>query len=76
VVDVSIESGEILFTSIADFIISFLEENKSFLIPNTELCTGFTFSFPVKQTSISSGVLIKWTKGLFLGNYGEIYVRV
>lgn len=24
---------------------------------------GFTFSFPVKQTSISSGVLIKWTKG-------------
>ncbi|KAA0051244.1 hypothetical protein IC582_003395 [Cucumis melo] len=24
---------------------------------------GFTFSFPVKQTSASSGVLIKWTKG-------------
>uniref|UniRef100_A0A453FHH6 Phosphotransferase n=1 Tax=Aegilops tauschii subsp. strangulata TaxID=200361 RepID=A0A453FHH6_AEGTS len=24
---------------------------------------GFTFSFPVKQTSISSGTLIKWTKG-------------
>ncbi|CAM8964536.1 unnamed protein product [Rhodiola kirilowii] len=24
---------------------------------------GFTFSFPVKQTSISSGILIKWTKG-------------
>ncbi|ERN15178.1 hypothetical protein AMTRI_Chr05g58270 [Amborella trichopoda] len=24
---------------------------------------GFTFSFPVKQTSISSGSLIKWTKG-------------
>ncbi|KAK9673611.1 hypothetical protein RND81_12G178600 [Saponaria officinalis] len=24
---------------------------------------GFTFSFPVKQTSISSGILMKWTKG-------------
>ncbi|KAJ4971711.1 hypothetical protein NE237_004810 [Protea cynaroides] len=24
---------------------------------------GFTFSFPVKQLSVSSGVLIKWTKG-------------
>lgn len=24
---------------------------------------GFAFSFPVRQTSINSGVLIKWTKG-------------
>lgn len=24
---------------------------------------GFTFSFPVKQISVSSGTLIKWTKG-------------
>ncbi|KAJ7959715.1 Phosphotransferase [Quillaja saponaria] len=24
---------------------------------------GFTFSFPVKQTSMTKGVLIKWTKG-------------
>uniref|UniRef100_M1ALJ6 Phosphotransferase n=1 Tax=Solanum tuberosum TaxID=4113 RepID=M1ALJ6_SOLTU len=24
---------------------------------------GFTFSFPVKQTSIRTGILIKWTKG-------------
>lgn len=24
---------------------------------------GFTFSFPMKQTSSSSGTLIKWTKG-------------
>ncbi|KAI4388478.1 hypothetical protein MLD38_000801 [Melastoma candidum] len=24
---------------------------------------GFTFSFPVRQTSIDSGILIKWTKG-------------
>ncbi|KAL6853455.1 hypothetical protein ACP4OV_019484 [Aristida adscensionis] len=25
---------------------------------------GFTFSFPVRQTSVSSGSLIRWTKGL------------
>lgn len=24
---------------------------------------GFTFSFPIRQISVSSGVLIKWTKG-------------
>ena len=24
---------------------------------------GFTFSFPVKQSSVSSGLLLKWTKG-------------
>jgi hexokinase len=24
---------------------------------------GFTFSFPTRQNSVSSGVLIKWTKG-------------
>lgn len=33
---------------------------------------GFTFSFPVKQTSISSGTLIKWTKGFSIsGTEGE-----
>ena len=24
---------------------------------------GFTFSFPVRQLSVSSGILMKWTKG-------------
>lgn len=33
---------------------------------------GFTFSFPVHQTSISSGTLIKWTKGFTInGTVGE-----
>ncbi|KAJ6823744.1 hexokinase-3-like [Iris pallida] len=31
------------------------------LVRSREL--GFTFSFPVKQTSVTSGTLIKWTKG-------------
>jgi len=28
---------------------------------------GYTFSFPINQTSINSGVLIKWTKGFSAG---------
>jgi hexokinase len=31
--------------------------------PGTERELGFTFSFPVNQTSIDSGSLLKWTKG-------------
>ncbi|KMT03209.1 hypothetical protein BVRB_8g197580 [Beta vulgaris subsp. vulgaris] len=31
--------------------------------PNRQRELGFTFSFPVKQTSIASGTLIRWTKG-------------
>jgi hexokinase len=27
---------------------------------------GFTFSFPVRQTSVSSGSLIRWTKGFLI----------
>ncbi|RLM61753.1 hexokinase-3 [Panicum miliaceum] len=29
---------------------------------------GFTFSFPVRQTSVSSGSLIRWTKGFSIEN--------
>ena len=29
---------------------------------------GFTFSFPVKKTSIDSGNLIKWTKGFAISD--------
>jgi hexokinase len=29
---------------------------------------GFTFSFPVRQTSVSSGSLIRWTKGFSIGD--------
>ncbi|KAK9079408.1 hypothetical protein SSX86_001079 [Deinandra increscens subsp. villosa] len=32
---------------------------------------GFTFSFPVKQTSVSSGTLIKWTKGFAIDDMVE-----
>jgi hexokinase len=64
--DHTMECGETLFSTVADFIISFLKANQSFLTPKPDvLPTGFTFSFPVKQTSISSGTLTRWTKGFF-----------
>lgn len=63
VLDPKIPTGEILFSTIASFIVEFLEENKSFLEPRPEvLPVGFTFSFPIQQTSIASGKLIMWTK--------------
>lgn len=37
---------------------------------------GFTFSFPVKQTSIDAGTLIKWTKGFTVeGTAGKDVVQ-
>ncbi|KNA26013.1 hypothetical protein SOVF_001290 [Spinacia oleracea] len=58
-------TSEELFDFIASGLAKFAEkENGEFQLSqgrNREL--GFTFSFPVKQTSIDSGVLIKWTKG-------------
>ncbi|KAK3436376.1 hypothetical protein EUGRSUZ_C00975 [Eucalyptus grandis] len=33
------------------------------LYPGRQRELGFTFSFPVRQSSIASGTLIKWTKG-------------
>ncbi|AET01524.1 putative hexokinase [Medicago truncatula] len=54
-----------LFDYIAAELSKFVnEESEDFKVPpgrKREL--GFTFSFPVKQTSISSGDLINWTKG-------------
>lgn len=56
---------EELFDFIASRLAKFVEkEGGKFELPQgrtREL--GFTFSFAVKQTSINSGILIKWTKG-------------
>lgn len=49
-----------LFDYIADCVISFVKEKK---IQDKTLPLGFTFSFPVKMFSLTSGVLLKWTKG-------------
>lgn len=58
-------TSENLFDFIASSLKEFVERegggSENSLNRRREL--GFTFSFPVKQTSVSSGILIKWTKG-------------
>ncbi|KAL9308937.1 putative hexokinase [Arabidopsis thaliana] len=55
-----------LFGFIASTLASFVANEEPGLFPleqGRKREIGFTFSFPVKQTSIDSGTLIKWTKG-------------
>ncbi|XP_062090914.1 hexokinase-1-like [Humulus lupulus] len=58
-------SSEGLFDFIAKALEKFVsEEGEGFHpAPGRQRELGFTFSFPVRQLSISSGTLIKWTKG-------------
>ncbi|XP_072959147.1 hexokinase-2-like [Typha angustifolia] len=66
-------SGE-LFDFIAAELAKFVaSEGEDFHLPEgRQRELGFTFSFPVKQTSIASGTLIKWTKGFSVdGTVGE-----
>ncbi|KAJ7566101.1 hypothetical protein O6H91_02G087900 [Diphasiastrum complanatum] len=58
-------SNEELFDFIAAELASFVaSEGEGFHpLPGRQRELGFTFSFPVKQTSIDSGTLLKWTKG-------------
>ncbi|KAI4386235.1 hypothetical protein MLD38_004183 [Melastoma candidum] len=57
--------SEDLFDFIASSFKTFVERegNSSGFPLDQKRELGFTFSFPVKQTSVSSGILIKWTKG-------------
>ncbi|KAJ6794312.1 hexokinase-3-like [Iris pallida] len=58
-------TSELLFDFIAMTLKQFVDREEDDveqeLVRSREL--GFTFSFPVKQTSFTSGALIKWTKG-------------
>ncbi|KAF5743765.1 Hexokinase-like 1 [Tripterygium wilfordii] len=54
---------EDLFDFIASGLKQFVEKGNGSQHSPVGRELGFTFSFPVKQTSISSGILIKWTKG-------------
>ncbi|KAJ6773566.1 HEXOKINASE-LIKE 1 PROTEIN-RELATED [Salix purpurea] len=58
-------TSEELFDFIASTLAGFAEkESEKFHLPHgRQREIGFTFSFPVKQTSIDSGILMKWTKG-------------
>lgn len=58
------ERAEQLFSFIAGHVVIFLEENhRDMLECGTTLDLGFCFSFPFYQTSVNSGVLVRWTKG-------------
>ncbi|XP_028187513.1 hexokinase-3-like [Glycine soja] len=58
-------TSEDLFDFIASSLKEFIEKegNASELSLDRRRELGFTFSFPVKQMSVSSGILLKWTKG-------------
>jgi hexokinase len=58
-------SGQELFDFIAAELATFVNrEGEGFKTNgNQKRELGFTFSFPVKQTAINSGLLIGWTKG-------------
>ncbi|WOL11988.1 hypothetical protein Cni_G20752 [Canna indica] len=54
-----------LFDFIALTLKQFIEREDNCIkqLPDERKELGFTFSFPVRQSSISSGILVKWTKG-------------
>ncbi|CAK7337519.1 unnamed protein product [Dovyalis caffra] len=57
-------SSEALFDYIAAALAKFVAtEGEGLHSPGRQRELGFTFSFPVRQTSIATGNLIKWTKG-------------
>ncbi|KAL0437191.1 UNVERIFIED_CONTAM: Hexokinase-3 [Sesamum radiatum] len=58
-------TSEELFDFVASLLKDFVEREEKGSISTQQESRelGFTFSFPVKQTSSSSGNLIKWTKG-------------
>lgn len=62
----------VVIQELFDFIATALEkfvatEGEGFhLPPGKQRELGFTFSFPVRQLSLASGTLIKWTKGFLI----------
>ncbi len=54
-------TGVQLFNFIAQSINKFMLDNKVDIAKRKDL--GFTFSFPLRRTNITSGILINWTKG-------------
>ncbi|RDY03982.1 Hexokinase-3, partial [Mucuna pruriens] len=62
-------TSEDLFDFIASSLEEFIaKEGDGSNISQERRELGFTFSFPVKQMSVSSGILIKWTKGFSIGD--------
>lgn len=60
--EVKTTTKEALWGFIADRIKTFLSESHSDPSPSSPVPMAFTFSFPVEQKSIRSGILQHWTK--------------
>lgn len=68
-------SAELFFDFLAESVKIFLEKHKLSEAAMTDL--GFTFSFPIQQTGIASGILICWTKGFdAMGVIGKDVVKL
>ncbi|XAR53392.1 Hexokinase [Bertholletia excelsa] len=67
---VMVGTSDELFNFIANALKKFVdkEEGDFHFSPGRQRELGFTFSFPVKQTSIASGTLIRWTKGFSISD--------
>uniref|UniRef100_A0A6B2L413 Phosphotransferase n=1 Tax=Arcella intermedia TaxID=1963864 RepID=A0A6B2L413_9EUKA len=52
---------------------SFVADQVKLLVGDTqeEIQLGFTFSFAYQQTSINSGILLRWTKGFNASGFGD-----
>lgn len=55
---------DLIASALKEFVDGEEDDSKTLVSGRGEL--GFTFSFPVKQISVSSGILIKWTKGFHI----------
>ncbi|CDK28684.1 unnamed protein product [Kuraishia capsulata CBS 1993] len=64
-VDLMSGSGEELFSYLASKVASFVTEHHEAKETDekSKFKLGFTFSFPVTQSSLNSGTLLRWTKG-------------
>ncbi|KAL6538948.1 hypothetical protein OROMI_025274 [Orobanche minor] len=64
-------TSDALFDYIAEKLAKFVDEEEQLFHdqpPGRKRELGFTFSFPVMQTSINSGTLIRWTKGFSIND--------
>ncbi|KAH7300998.1 hypothetical protein KP509_23G007200 [Ceratopteris richardii] len=76
--EIMLGQHEELFDYIAGKLAEFVskEDSSYHPRPGCKRELGFTFSFPIKQTSIDSGELIKWTKGFAVeGTAGKDVVQ-
>lgn len=63
VIDPKTPTAEKLLAVLGQVVEDFVKAHPDQLEPHPEvLPAGYTFSFPVKQTSLNSGVLVNWTK--------------